>query len=224
MTPLDLDRLETDAAEVIGTLKDLFKEFEKRVGEIVSVQRIASSEARAEGAQVAKDLHELRNAARTMITEQRAVLASLEKEWQLRIDQNAKRAGEAQAQAFGEKITNGLQGKVDELSNKVEWATRSLTWKSSFRWAAGIAIGIALTIGICVIALVPPRDDSGVTHVLALPALIGLTPAQTQEAISKLSLCQAPKTNDWHVCIEVENPPRLGFGEPDKPRVVVSGM
>ena len=95
MTPQDLDRLETDAAEVIGTLKDLFKEFEKRVGEIVSVQRIASSEARAEGAQVAKDLHELRNAARTMITEQRALIASLEKEWQLRIDQNAKRAGEA---------------------------------------------------------------------------------------------------------------------------------
>ena len=87
MTPQDLDRLESNAAEVLGTLKDLFKEFEKSVGEIVSVQRIASSEARAEGTEVAKDLHELRNAARTLLTEQRTLVTRLEREWQLRIDQ-----------------------------------------------------------------------------------------------------------------------------------------
>ena len=37
------------AAEIVGAMKDLFKEFESRLGEIVSTQRIASSEARAEG-------------------------------------------------------------------------------------------------------------------------------------------------------------------------------
>ena len=41
----------------------------------------------------------------------------------------------------------------------------------------------------------------------------------------KLSLCQVPRTIDgWHVCIEADNPPRVGFGEDDKARVVVRGM
>ena len=54
------------AAEIVGAMKDLFREFERQMGEIVSAQRIASSEARAEGAQVAKDLHELRSSARIL--------------------------------------------------------------------------------------------------------------------------------------------------------------
>lgn len=104
------------AAEIVGALKDLFREFESRLGEIVSAQRIASSEARAEGAKVAKDLHELSSAARTLIDEQRALVSRLEREWQLRIDGNAQHAGEAQAQAFGAGIARGLQGQLEELA------------------------------------------------------------------------------------------------------------
>ena len=45
MNQQDLARLETEAAEIVGAMKDLFKEFENRLGALVSVQRMASSEA-----------------------------------------------------------------------------------------------------------------------------------------------------------------------------------
>jgi hypothetical protein len=67
MSQQDLERLETEAAEMVGAMKDLFREFERHLGEIVSAQRMASSEARAEGAQVTKDLYELKTSARILV-------------------------------------------------------------------------------------------------------------------------------------------------------------
>lgn len=154
------------AAEIVGAMKDLFKEFESRLGEIVSTQRIASSEARAEGAKVAKDLHELRSAARTVVDEQRALVSRLEREWQLRIDSNAQRAGEAQAQAFGAGIARGLQGQLEELAADVKSATQRYTWKSSLQWALGIAIAIPLTVGVCVSVLSPHVEPPLLSHAL----------------------------------------------------------
>ena len=104
MNQQDLVRLETEVAEVVGAMKDLFREFERHLGEVVSAQRMASTEARAEGAQVTKDLHELRTSAKVLVSDHRDLVARIEREWQLRIDQNAQRAGEAQAKAFGENI------------------------------------------------------------------------------------------------------------------------
>ena len=80
MNQQDLARFETEVAEIGGAMKDLFKEFENRLGEVVSTQRMAR-EARAEGAQVAKDLHELRRSAQTLVIEQRDLLARIEREW-----------------------------------------------------------------------------------------------------------------------------------------------
>jgi hypothetical protein len=234
MNQQDLERLETEAAEIVGAMKDLFGEFEKQLGEIVSVQRIASSEARAQGAQVSKDLHEMNRSARALLSEQRDLVARLEREWQLRIDANAQRAGEAQAQAFGQNITRGLQGQLDKLTADVNSATRHYTWRSSLQWALGIAIAIPLTVGVCVSAFLPHADPqidnaNGGRPVMSrsgvgLPGAVGLTAAQTRAAVSKLSLCQTPKTNDWHACVEVDNPPRMGLGAVDKPRAVVRGM
>lgn len=225
------------AAEIVGALKDLFREFESRLGEIVSAQRIASSEARAEGAKVAKDLHELSSAARTLIDEQRALVSRLEREWQLRIDGNAQRAGEAQAKAFGENIARGLQGRLEELAADVATATRRFTWQSSLPWALGIAIAIPLTVDVCLSVLSPhvepsvaeSRVEQETVEKLAKPsgipgmAALGLTAAQTREVAARLSWCQLP-TADWHVCIAVDNPPRMGLGSTDKPRMVVRGM
>jgi len=232
MNSQDLERLETEAAEIVGTMKELFKEFENRLGEVVSVQRIASSEARAEGAQVTKELHELGRYARTLVGEQRDLLARIEREWQLRIDNNAQRAGDAQAQAFGEGIARGLQRQLAELAADVKRSTRRFTWKSSLQWVLGIAIAIPLTVVICVNAFLPHGESLEKPNVerptiskpIGVPSVIGLTAAQTREAVSKLSLCQAPKTSDWHACIEVDNPARMGLGSVDKPRAIVRGM
>jgi hypothetical protein len=192
---------------------------------------MASTEARSEGAQVAKDLHELRSSARIVVDEQRALVARIEREWQLRIDQTAQRAGEMQAQAFGENISRGLQGKIAELTVEVERVTQSFAWKSSLRWILGIAIAIPLTVAVSLSALSqnalvgkPALERAAIDRPDALPVVIGLTAAQTREAAARLSLCQVPKTNAWHVCIDTDNPPRVGQGEVVWPRVVVRGM
>jgi hypothetical protein len=227
MNQQDLVRLETEAAEVIGAMRDLFREFERHLGEIVSAQRMALSEARAEGSTVTKDLHELRTSAGIIVREQRDLVARIEKEWQLRIDQTAQRAGEAQAKAFGESIARGLQAQITALGSEVKRATQAtqvLAWKTSIRWVLGIALAIPLTVGICVSALAPHDLSSGEQGGKAVIPNMALTSAQTQEAVGKLSLCQVPRTDGWHVCIEAENPPRVGFGEDDKARVVVRGM
>ena len=232
MNQQEVARLETEAAEIIGAMKDLFREFERHLGEIVSAQRMASSEACAQGTQVSKDLHEMNRSARSLLNEQRDLVARLEREWQLRIDTNAQRAGEAQAQAFGENIARGLQQRLEGLAAEVNATTRRFTWKASLPWALGIAIAIPLTVGICVSAFLPQvaekppvvESSPGRKLSVGVPGAIGLTSAQTREAVSKMSLCQVPKTNDWHACIEVDSPPRMGLGSVDKPRIVVRGM
>jgi hypothetical protein len=231
MDQQDVARFETEAAEIIGAMKELFKEFENRIGEVVSVQRVSASEARNEGAQAARQLQELTRLSKSLVDEQRNLLARIEREWQLRIDSNAQRAGEAQAKAFGENIARGLQDRLAELASQVEVATRRYTWKSAWPWALGIAFAIPLTAAVCLNASSPsgvrPSQEAAA---LSKPKLgssvfaINLSEAQARQALSKLSLCQVPKTLDWHACIEVDSPPRIGFGGINGPRVAIRGM
>jgi hypothetical protein len=97
-------------------MKDLFREFENRLGEVVSAQRVTGSEARAEGARITQQFQELARAARDLVAEQRKLLMCIERDWQLRIDSNAQRAGEAQAKAFGESIAQGLHEQLAAAS------------------------------------------------------------------------------------------------------------
>ena len=89
MDQQDVTRFETEAAEIIGAMKELFKEFEHRIGEVVSVQRLSASEARNEGAQAARQFQELTRLSKSLVDEQRNLLVRIEREWQLRIDSNA---------------------------------------------------------------------------------------------------------------------------------------
>ena len=231
MDQQDVARFETEAAEIIGAMKELFKEFENRIGEVVSVQRVSASEARNEGAQAARQLQELTRLSKSLLDEQRNLLTRIEREWQLRIDSNAQRAGEAQAKAFGENIARGLQDRLAELASQVEVATRRYTWKSAWPWALGIAFAIPLTAAVCLNASAPSGGQpSPEAAALSKPKLgssafaINLSEAQAREALSKLSLCQVQKTLDWHACIEVDSPPRIGFGGTDPLRVAIRGM
>jgi hypothetical protein len=216
MDSQDLARFETDAAEIVGAMKDLFTEFEKHLGEVVSAQRVAVSEARAEGAHVTQQLQELGRVAKNLVGEQRNLLTRIEREWQMHIDSNAQRAGEAQAEAFGESIARGLHEQLAHLADRVEVATRHLHWKSSLRWALGIGIAIPLAINIGVQAIAPSIEKLSVA---------GLTPEQTRDALSKLAPCHPEKSwHDWHICIAVDAPPSLVRGASGEALVVVRGM
>lgn len=232
MNQQDLTRLETEAAEIVGAMKELFKEFEKRIGEVVSVQSVSASEARTEGAQAVQHLQELTRLSKSLVDQQRSLLARIERDWQLRIDSNAQRAGEAQAKAFGESIAGGLQERLADLGAQVEASARQFTWKSSLRWGLGVAMAIPLTVAVCVSVFLPrtEKKPSVERPPLSQPDIgksggaSGLTAAQTREVLSKLSVCEVAKTADWHACIEVDSPLRMGLGAVDKPRVVVRGM
>jgi hypothetical protein len=231
MNQQDLTRLETEAAEVVGAMKELFKEFENRIGEVVNVQRVSASEARTEGAQAAQRLYELTRHSKTLLDQQRDLVARIEQSWQLRIDSNAQRAGEAQAKAFGENIAQGLQARLAELASQVEVATRRYTLKSAWPWALGVAFAIPLTAAVCLNCSSPrgnpPNTESpprSKPNLGTSAFAVNLSEAQAREALSKLSLCQAPKTLDWHACMEVDSPPRMGFGGTDRPRVIIRGM
>jgi hypothetical protein len=223
--------LETEAAEIVGAMKELFKEFENRIGEVVTVQRVSASEARNEGAQAGRQLQELTRLSKSLVDQQRSLFARIEQDWQLRIDSNAQRAGEAQAKAFGENIARGLQARLAELASQVDIATRRYTWKSAWTWALGVALAIPLTVAVCLNAASPrgnqpnPETPAVSKPNFGGPAFaVNLTEAQAREAMSKLSLCQVAKTADWHACIEVDLPPRMGLGAIDRPRMVIRGM
>ena len=217
MNPQDLARLETEAAEIVGAVKELFKEFENRLGEVVSVQRIAASESRAEGARAIQQLKELALSARELVGTQRQLLTRIERDWQLHIDGNAQRAGETQAQAFGERIAQGLHKQLTDLATQVERSTRRLSWKSSLGWALGIAMAIPLTVSVGVQTFAPNVEKLSVE---------GLTPEQTRAALSRVVRCRINKNDwhDWHICIAVDDSPRLTKGASGEALVVLRGM
>ena len=59
MNDQTVDRFEAELTEILGAMKQLFGEFERRLGEAVSAQRLASSEARAEAADARAILRKL---------------------------------------------------------------------------------------------------------------------------------------------------------------------
>src|SRR5580700_396381 len=138
MSAESIDNFEQYAAEIVAAAKGLLREFEDRIGESMNSQRVAASEARAEGVRVAQQLQEIARAAREVLEEQRQLVTRLERDWQLRIDANAQRAGESHAKAFGASIARGLEEQLTRLTSDVAAATRRFTWTSTVRWIGGI--------------------------------------------------------------------------------------
>ena len=144
------DDFERQAAEIVAAAKGLLKEFERLAGESIHQQRIAASEARVEGVKVTGLLAELGRDAGELVTRQRTLLARIEKDWQLHIDENAQRAGQRQAQEFGEAISTGLRQPIAQLTADLQRAAQRFTWTSSLKWGVGIAFGIGMTIALIV--------------------------------------------------------------------------
>jgi len=81
MNDQDMARFEKQAAETLGAMKELFEEFAKRLGEVVSMQRLAASEARNEGAKARAALEQIARYAEDTATYQRQAIAELRSGW-----------------------------------------------------------------------------------------------------------------------------------------------
>jgi hypothetical protein len=193
----DLDHFETQAAETLGAMKELFAEFERRLGQVVSTQRLTASEAREEGAKVRATLEKLARSAQETADNQRQAVHELRAGWQMHVSENSKAAGAQMAKSFGNEIASGLQQRLQELGTNVERATRRFEWMSTLKWglvgAGAAALGLSLAASIVVKAIVPHAD--------------GLSGYQVHQAASRLESCQVDKVE--HVCIELEPTPRV---------------
>jgi hypothetical protein len=208
MNDAAIERLEAEATEVLGAMKELFREFEKRLGEAVSAQRLASSEARAEAADARAILRKLVKRAEETADDQRQALEMLRENWWFNIEENAKAAGAGMAQEFGERIGAGLEKRLKALGADVERVTRRFQWVTALKWGAGVGLGVAIVIALGVNALTPQVD--------------GLSSQQLRAAVAELVPCQVEK--ERHVCVKLGDKPQLVKGPGGPPIAVVRGL
>lgn len=208
MNDAAIERLEAEATEVLGAMKELFREFEKRLGEAVSAQRLASSEARAEAADARAILRKLVKRAEETADDQRQALEMLRENWWFNIEENAKASGAGMAQEFGEKIATGLEKRLKALSADVERVTRRFQWVTALKWGAGVGLGVVLVIALGVNALTLQAD--------------GLSSQQLRAAVAELVPCQVDK--ERHVCVKLGDKPQFAKGAGGPPIAVVRGL
>ena len=188
-----LGRLEAEAGEIIRELKHFFAEFERRLGEAVSAQRLASSEARNEAAEIQASLRELVKLAEAAADAQREALDELSNKWWFYVEGEAQHTGADMARGFGEEIAAGLEKRLKDLGTRVERVTNRFGLVTAVKWGAGIGVGIALTILIGVWVLTPRVD--------------GLTDNQVRAAIAQLVPCQVDR--ERHVCVKLGEKPQF---------------
>ena len=208
MNDAAIERLEAEATEVLGAMKELFREFERRLGEAVSAQRLASSEARAEAADARAILRKLVKRAEETADDQRQALEMLRENWWFNIEENAKASGAGMAQEFGERIGAGLEKRLKALGADVERVTRRFQWVTALKWGAGVGLGIVLVIALGVNALTPQVD--------------GLSSQQLRAAVAELVPCQVDK--ERHVCVKLGDRPQFAKGSGGPPIAVVRGL
>jgi hypothetical protein len=208
MNDQTVDRFEAELTEILGAMKQLFGEFERRLGEAVSAQRLASSEARAEAADARAILRKLVQRAEETADGQRQALAMLREKWWFNIEQNAKASGAGMAQEFGEKIAAGLEKRLKALSADVESVTRRFQWVTALKWGAGVGAGIVFVIALGVNALTPQAD--------------GISSQQLQAAVAELVPCQLEK--ERHICVRLDDKPQLSKLQGGTPVAVVRGL
>ena len=208
MNDQTVERFEAELTEVLSAMKQLFGEFERRLGEAVSAQRLSSSEARAEAADARATLRKLLKRVEETASEQREALDMLRENWWFNIEENAKASGAGMAREFGKQIAAGLEERLKVLSADVDRVTRRLGWVTTLKWGAGIGLGVFLTILIGVYAFTPQTGD--------------LSSNQAQAALAELVPCQVEKAQ--HVCVKLDDKPRLSKWPGGPPIAVIRGM
>jgi len=204
----DIEQFEAQAAQTVGEMKALFREFESRLGEVVSAQRLASSESRNEAAKARAALEELTRQAGALVDAQRTTLGELRQGWRLHVAENSRAAGEEIARAFGAQIANGLKQELLEMCSAVERTTKRFRWITSLTWTAGIGVGIVLTIAL------------GVWEVL--PGVDGIPWPYLRAAATRLQPCEVDHV--IHVCAAVDDNQRVSKSPSGEPLVVMRGM
>jgi hypothetical protein len=198
-------------AEITGTIKGFVTVFESQLGEVMSTQRLASTEMNHALAETQRALKKLLDHAEAAAAKTRQMQEELRDKWQFHIEKNSKEAGRAMALEFGQQVSTGLRKDLEVLAQDVQAATRRFEWMTTLKWGLGIGLGMALTLLIGIPVLVQALS----------PSVRGLSSEQVQGVLSYVSTC--PVGQKTHVCVAVDDKPLFSQGAHGE-SVVIKGM
>lgn len=208
MNEAELERFETQAAEIVGAAKGLFAEFESRLAQALNEQRLTNAQARDDAIQLQKVLKEVVASSKMVVDAREREANRIIEDWKTKFQDLARTAGASQANAFGESLSAGLRSDIDKLSRATQAATGRLQWSSIASWAIGVGIAIPLTVVIGVWALLPNSDH--------------LEPLRMRVAVALLEPCEiagAPR-----VCFPIDDKPQLAKSEDGRVMAAVRGL
>jgi hypothetical protein len=188
-----IDRLETQAAEIVSAVKGMLSEMESHLAQSVNDQRVNNVQAREEAVRLQALFKDVSTQLRTLTESARKDFADIRTEWKQPLQDAAKAAGAAQAQAFGEQISAGVKRQLDEVSRDARSALDRYHWTSIAAWAIGVGLAIPLTVALGVWALLPQSDV--------------IDPLRVRLAIVLLEPCEV--AGETRVCVPVDDKPQL---------------
>jgi hypothetical protein len=197
-----------ELAEVAGIAKALFTEFEIRLGEVMATQRIANQEMQQALAKSSSTLTDLLAAAKATVEWARQTQTEVQGRWPLEVTGAIKVSGREIAREFATELTQGVAQQVADLTDVIQTTISHFNWTNALKWSLGFALAVALSIAIGVSAL--------------LPNIPGLDPLSTRSAMARAQPCQVG--DETHVCVLVEDLPRVVKGQDGRKMVVIRGL
>lgn len=204
MSQKDLEAFESQIAELVTVAKAMMGESTSQLAQSVNEQRVNNVQAREEAVRLQAAVRDLSIQLKTLTESARKEFAEIRNDWKEPLQEAAKAAGAAQAQAFGEGISAGVRRQLEAVSRDAGQALARYHWTSVAAWAIGVGLAIPLTVAAGVWALLPYSDH--------------LDPLRVRVAVALLQPCEID--GKARMCFPVDNKPQLI--ETDKGRAVVA--
>lgn len=208
MNEAELERFESQAAQIVSAAKGLLTEFETRLAQAVNDQRVTNAQSREEAARLQAILKDVATQTKALTAMTRKDLGDIRAEWRQPFEDAARASGRAQAQAFGHEIGLGLSSQLEKVTERARWALNRYHWASIATWAIGVGIAIPLTVALGVWAV--------------LPSVEGVEPWRVQIAMQRLERCEV--AGKPRLCIAVDDKPSLLKGASGQPVTAVRGL
>jgi hypothetical protein len=173
-----IERLESQAAAIVATVRAMMTEMESHLAQSVNDQRVNNAQAREEAVRLQATVRDVSLQLKALNESARKEFADIRTEWKQPLQEAAKAAGAAQAHAFGEQISAGVMRQLEEVSRDARSALDRYRWTSITAWAVGVGLAIPLTVVIGVWALLPNSDY--------------LEPLRVRVAVALLEPCRRP--------------------------------
>lgn len=208
MSQKDLEAFESQIAELVTVAKAMMGESTSQLAQAVNEQRVNNVQAREEAVRLQAAVRDLSIQLKTLTELARKEFADIRNDWKEPLQDAARAAGAAQAQAFGENISAGVRRQLEAVSRDAEHALARYHWTSVAAWAVGVGLAIPLTVAIGVWALLPNSDH--------------LDPLRVRVAVALIESCEID--GKARLCVPIDERPQVTRTEDKRLMVAVRGL